>query len=264
MSGAKVHFASSMDICHLKNAELETKHRKYKGRVVLREDIVKDDSGSYAVFTEQGSSASQMTAAKIMDIISRLAGCAGQAADAVSAYTQVKMEDAHKLFKISKIGVSQTWIRPPRHKWPKSWSSMEDPVVPLERNLCGHLLAGLLWERQFEKILLKHGREKILNWECLFVHRGKGLFLSVYVDDIKLAGKKQNINPMWKVLNKEVDLGEPTSFLGSCILGLHSTKMPNKQRYGGQLQNHVRIANFRGVTRKTTIPSKSLYFFMVL
>ena len=36
---------------------------------------------------------------------------------------------------------------------------------------------------------------------------------SVFFDDIKLAGKKQNINPMWKVLNKEVDLGEPTSFL---------------------------------------------------
>ena len=43
--GAKVHFASLMDICHLKNAELETKHQKYKGRVVLRGDIVKDDSG---------------------------------------------------------------------------------------------------------------------------------------------------------------------------------------------------------------------------
>ena len=67
---------------------------------------------------------------------------------------------------------------------------MEDPVVPLERNLYGHPLAGLLLERQFEKILLKHGWEKIPNWECLFVHREKGLFLSVYVDDIKLAGKK--------------------------------------------------------------------------
>ena len=33
--GAKVHFASLMDICHLKNAELEAKHQKYKGRVVL-------------------------------------------------------------------------------------------------------------------------------------------------------------------------------------------------------------------------------------
>ena len=140
---------------------------------------MKDDSGSYAVFTERGSSASQMTAAKIMDIISRLLGCDGQAADAVSAYTQVKMEDAHKLFKISKSECSDIWIRLPRHKWPKSWSSIEDPVVPLERNLYGHLLAGLLWERQFEKLLLKYGWEKVSNWECLFVHRQKGLFLFV-------------------------------------------------------------------------------------
>ena len=210
----KVHFASLMDICHLKNAELEAKHQKYKGRVVLRGDIVKDDSGSYAVFTEQGSSASQMTAAKVMDIISRLPGCDGQAADAVSAYTQVKVEDALKLLKNLKSECPDIWIRLPRHKWPKSWSSMEDPLVLLERNLYGHPLAGLLWEWQFEKILLKHGWEKIPNWECLFVHREKGLFISVCVDDIKLAGKKQNIETMWRVLNKEVDLGEPTSFLG--------------------------------------------------
>ena len=81
-----------------------------------------------------------MTAAKIMDIISRLPGCDGQAADAVSAYTQVKMEDAHKLLKIPKSECPDIWIR-------QSWSSMEDPVVPLERNLYGHPLAGLLWER---------------------------------------------------------------------------------------------------------------------
>ena len=66
---------------------------------------------------------------------------------------------------------------------------------------------------------MKYGWEKVSNWECLFVHREEGLFLSVYVDDIKLAGKKQNINPMWKVLNKEVDLGEPTSFLDHVYLG---------------------------------------------
>ena len=67
---------------------------------------------------------------------------------------------------------------------------MEDPVVPLERNLYGHLLAGLLLERQLEEILLKHGWGKIPNWECLFVHREKGLFLSVYVDDIKIRWKE--------------------------------------------------------------------------
>ena len=48
-----------------------------------------------------------MTAAKVMDIISRLLGCAGQAADAVSACTPVKMKDAHKLLKNSKIGMSR-------------------------------------------------------------------------------------------------------------------------------------------------------------
>ena len=159
-TGAKVHFVSLMDICHLKNAELEEKHQKYKGRVVLRGDIVKDNSGSYAVFTEQGSSASQMTAAKIMEIISRLPGCDGQAADAVSAYTQVKMGDAHKLLKIPKSECPDIWIRLPRHKWPKSWFDIEDPEVPPERNLYGHPLAGLLWERQFEEVLLELGWEK--------------------------------------------------------------------------------------------------------
>ena len=50
--GVKVYFASLMDICHLKNAQSE-KHQMYKGRVVFRGDIVKDDAGSYVVFTAQ-------------------------------------------------------------------------------------------------------------------------------------------------------------------------------------------------------------------
>ena len=41
----------------------------------------------------------------------------------------------------------------------------------------------------------------------------------MYVDDIKLAEKKQNIDPMWKKHMKDVDLGEPTSFLDHVYLG---------------------------------------------
>ena len=41
----------------------------------------------------------------------------------------------------------------------------------------------------------------------------------MYVEDIKLAGRKQNNDPMWKELSKEVDLGEPTSFLDHENLG---------------------------------------------
>ena len=172
----KVHFASLMDlrhlktseIRHLKNAELETKH---KGRVVFRGDIVKDDSGAYAVFTEHGSSASQMTASKVMDVTAR------QAADAIGVHPgknrgcstrmrrtssgcsiclhQVKMKDTPSLWMFPKSECPDIWIRLPRHTLRKSWSMKEDSVVPLERNLCGHLLAG--WERQFEKVLLENG-----------------------------------------------------------------------------------------------------------
>ena len=131
-----------------------------------------------------------MSPAKVVGVIASLSGCDGQAADAVSAYTQVKLEDAPRSLKNPKSECPDVWIRIPRHKWPKSCGKIEDPVVPLERNLYGHPLAGLLWERQFEEALFEFGWEKIQNWECMFVHRKQMLFLSVYVDDIQMDGKE--------------------------------------------------------------------------
>ena len=86
---ATVHLASSMDMCHLKmlNWRQSTENTKVELYSVV---IVKDDSGSHAVFTEQGSPASQMIAAKIMDIISRLPGCDGQAATTQMAKIMVQ------------------------------------------------------------------------------------------------------------------------------------------------------------------------------
>ena len=157
-------------------------------------------------------------AAKIMDIISILPVCDGQAADAVSAYTQVKKEDAHKYFKIPKSECPDIWIRLPRHKWPKSWSSMEDPVVPLERNLYVHpfgrtLMGRAIWENPFETWLgenSKLGMSLSTSW--------KRIILICVCGWLKF-GWKENLDPMWKLLNKEVDLGEPTSFLDHVYLG---------------------------------------------
>ena len=52
-----------------------------------------------------------MTAAEVMDGIARLPDCEGQAADAGSAYTQVKLEDAPRLlknFKKSNVQIMDT------------------------------------------------------------------------------------------------------------------------------------------------------------
>ena len=55
--------------------------------------------------------------------------------------------------------------------------------------------------------------------ECMFVHRKQGLFLSVFVDGIKMVGRKQSVAPTWKKLRKNVDTDEPTSFLDHENLG---------------------------------------------
>ena len=114
-------------------------------------ETVRDETGYFAVFTEQGASASQMSAAKFLDAIARMPGMTGQAADAVKAYTQVSLREAHKLLGLPKEKSPDTWISLPKSRRPAQWETVEDPVCPLERNLYGHPLAGLLWERHMEK-----------------------------------------------------------------------------------------------------------------
>ena len=180
-----------MDICNLKIDELEAKHQKYKGRVVFRGDIVKGDSGSYAVFTEQGSSASQMTAAKVMDIISRLLGCAGQAADAVSAYTQVKMRMLPNCLKFPNRNV-QTF----GSVYHDTNGLNHGPVWKTQSFLSSGICMVIFWQDCC-------GKGNLRKFYCNTVGRRfpignaysytvkKGLFLTVSVDDIKLTGKKQ-------------------------------------------------------------------------
>ena len=102
----KVHFASLMDICHLTKAELEPKEQKYQGRVVLRGDIVKDDSEAYAVFTEQGSSASHF-----MDVIARLPGLWWTSSWRRISIHWGKDGRCSRLLRISKSECPDVWIR---------------------------------------------------------------------------------------------------------------------------------------------------------
>ena len=87
----------------------------------------------------------------------------------------------------------------------------------LRKGICTDTsLVVLLWGRQFEKVLLQNGWEKARTWECLFVHRQQGLFLSVHVEDIKMTGKEHNLEPMWNRLNKHDVLEKPTIFWIKC------------------------------------------------
>ena len=92
-----------------------TKNRK--GASVLLCDVVKDDSGSYAVFAQQKSHAAQM-----------IPGCAGQVSDAVSACAQIRMEDAPTLLTLPKSERPDVGFGYHDTNGPKTWPSVEEPV----------------------------------------------------------------------------------------------------------------------------------------
>ena len=193
-TGVGIHLGSVMCLCHLKNAQLDKKFWSYKGRIVFRGDNVKDEDGCYAIWGEQGTSASHMMASKVVDAVSHMPGMDGEDADATGAYTQTELGP----------DCPTTWITLPKEHWLPEWhgnfSEKDPPVVILRLNLYGHPKASLYWENFCKCGVFKCGFEKVVGWECLYKHKKKGLLLSIYVDDLKLGGIKENIKPMWDEL----------------------------------------------------------------
>ena len=73
--------------------------------MVLRWDVVKDDSGLTLCSRSRVRQHHKMTTAPVLDVVARLLGCAGQAGDAVSARTEVKMEESDTA-ETSQVGMS--------------------------------------------------------------------------------------------------------------------------------------------------------------
>ena len=171
-----VYLGRVFPLCHIKHSELAAKHHVHKGRVVFGGNNVTDENCIQAVYQEQGTSASHMICAKFLDALARLPGYNGEDSDAQKAYTQVMLADFE--------GNTETWIELPVDQWPKSWhGKYKRPIVRLLRNLYGHPLAGLYWEKHCHRAITACGFLPVQGWECLYKHQQKKLYLSVYVDD---------------------------------------------------------------------------------
>ena len=107
-----------------------------------------------------------MAAVKLMDLIGRFPGNASEDSDAIKAYTQVTLSSVEEF--LGEDVQAETWISLPRERRPKWWDKIIDPVCPLVRNLYGHPLAGLIWEKHCQKSILNNGFVKVPGWECFF------------------------------------------------------------------------------------------------
>ena len=135
------------------------------------------DSGLYAVFSEQGSSASQMKAAKVTLLKDyRDAQNEQQMQYPLIPRSNWRMHRRYRKFPKSEC--PDIWIRLPKHKWPKSWSSVEEPVF-----LLSEICMVILWQDYY---VTGNSRKfywktvgKVPNCDCLFVHRQKTFLVCV-------------------------------------------------------------------------------------
>ena len=123
------------------------------------------------------------------------------------------------------------------------------PVWRAQSFLLSEISTVILWQDcygkgNFEKIRLQYGWEKVSNWECLFVQRS---YLCMWMTNKWLERNKILIQCGNYSTKKSIWVINIFPWSGES--GVHSKTMWNKQKYCGQLQNHVWIANFRLVNR---------------
>ena len=101
-----------------------------------------------------------------------------------------------------------------------SWKYDDRPCVRLRDVLYGHPGAGFCWERHCNQRLSEFGFKIIDDWPSCFDRPVLKFFLTINVDDFKLAGPEDNLKKGWSLLAgvglKLEPLTPPGFFLG-CI-----------------------------------------------
>ena len=164
-----------------------------------------------------------------------------------------------QIFENSQIGLSRHCNRPPKHIWPKSWSSIEDPVVPLERNLYGHLLTRLFFGKgNFGKFYWNTvGRRYKLG--MLICHRSTKTILISVCGRYQTGRQDRRWNRhggfLWQTL-EDVDLREPTSFFDHVYLVCTQREWQTSNDIVGNYRNRFESRTSAGATEKLPYSEK--------
>lgn len=97
----------------------------------------------------------------------------------------------------------------PKELWPAEWRAKQfhKPMVLLVKALYGHPESGGHWERHLERAVKLVGGVPVENHPSSFWFPKQKCLMTVYVDDLLLAGPKENHAEIWKKL-RDPKLGD--------------------------------------------------------
>ena len=103
---------------------------------------------------------------------------------------------------------------------PEGFNHNQGLVCKLKKSLYGLKQAPRIWNRKFHKFLKTIGFKRFNTDHCVYLNRSKGTIIAIWVDDLILVGKIDQLTALKSDLSKEFqmkDLGELKYFLGICV-----------------------------------------------
>ena len=191
-----------------------------------------------------------------MDMKSWLPGCSGQAADAVSAKTQVKIEDAPKLLKIPKSECPDIWIRLPKHKMAQIIVQYGRPVRSSRATSAWSSFGRTIMGKAFWESSIKIRLGKSSKLRLLFRYPRKRTILIGVCGRYKTGWKETKHWPNVEGIDEASRFWSTNIIPWPCLFGLYSTRMSKKQGYCRQLQKYVRIKELKKSYLKPEAPGK--------
>ena len=202
----RVHFATLMDICHLKNSEWEPKLQKIQRQSRAPRWHCKRWLWSLRSVYWTGLISSTNDGSKSHRYhiqIARVRRTSSWRSIRLAPRSKWKMLPNYWRFRSQNVQILGYVYRNTRSSWAKSVRS------PSRRTIMGNAIR----ESSFSFRMGKSSKLGMLfvNWEKDYS------YLCMWT--IKLTGKTENIKPTWNIFMEDVDLGEPTSFLDHVYLG---------------------------------------------
>jgi hypothetical protein len=187
----------------IKHSELNKSEQKYKARIVLAGNGIKDSEGRFAIFDDVGSVPAQMAAARsIMAVSAATQNYSIWQSDCVRAYIQAALPD----------DCPPTYIRLPKAWWPPHFHLLKDPVVRLWTALYGHPRAGDIWHDKFASVVKGRGFKTVEGWPSVYVKRvgEETCSICVYVDDLLVVGGALATSELIEI-RKLIEMEEPSN-----------------------------------------------------
>ena len=213
-------FSRIFGILGIKDVESNT--AKYKYRVVLQGSNVKDHNNQNVYFADTSNAPTNMACIRSVIAYGQLSGGESSQADAEQAYIQPLLDDKIHMFIFVPPEMQTEEMK-------ANCIGVSNPVFRLRRPLYGWSRSGNIWEHHLSDKLKaivhdgKNGNDKwksVENWPQTFWKigsKGKVVVLTVYVDDLVLAGPGSSDE--WDSIRKVIRTTDPT-IIGR-VLGVH-------------------------------------------